>query len=262
MHNEYLAGMAKYDYIGFATPIDSNSHLAVSAIRFGVDDIANTYEEIGSTLGKEAQDIFQKESLKVIDDFSKGDNITGEVIARQRARINALARKATGERKDALLDLERVLIDSITSKDPALKASLTEAKKRYKNLIALEPLAVKAKGGMISPSQLNSRVARIYGRQYTTGKAGEIGDLAKIGYELLPELGGSDTTQKLLYAGGALGGMLSPITTGAALLGGRVLQKGLIQNQGLVNRAIKDTGESALTKLGKTLNTPLIKQKK
>lgn len=42
MHNEYLAGMAKYDFIGFATPIDSNSHLAVSAIRFGVDDIANT----------------------------------------------------------------------------------------------------------------------------------------------------------------------------------------------------------------------------
>jgi hypothetical protein len=42
MHNEYLAGMAKYDYVGFATPIDSNSHLGITAIRFGVDDIANT----------------------------------------------------------------------------------------------------------------------------------------------------------------------------------------------------------------------------
>ncbi|MBD0259821.1 MAG: hypothetical protein ICV83_29230, partial [Cytophagales bacterium] len=39
MHAEYFAGIAKYDYAGFATPIDSVSHLAVSAIRFGVDDI-------------------------------------------------------------------------------------------------------------------------------------------------------------------------------------------------------------------------------
>lgn len=42
MHAEYFAGIAKYDYAGFATPIDSISHLAVSAIRFGVDDIPDT----------------------------------------------------------------------------------------------------------------------------------------------------------------------------------------------------------------------------
>ncbi len=42
MHAEYFAGIAKYDYAGFATPIDSVSHLAVSAIRFGVDDIPDT----------------------------------------------------------------------------------------------------------------------------------------------------------------------------------------------------------------------------
>lgn len=42
MHAEYFAGIAKYDYAGFSTRIDSSSVLAVSAIRFGVDDIPDT----------------------------------------------------------------------------------------------------------------------------------------------------------------------------------------------------------------------------
>src|SRR5690606_15333481 len=42
MHSEYFAGIAKYDYAGFATPIDTNSVIALSVIRFGVDDIADT----------------------------------------------------------------------------------------------------------------------------------------------------------------------------------------------------------------------------
>jgi hypothetical protein len=42
MHSEYFAGIAKYDYIGFATRIDSQSVLALSVIRFGVDDIPDT----------------------------------------------------------------------------------------------------------------------------------------------------------------------------------------------------------------------------
>ena len=46
MHAEYFAGIAKYDYIGFAMPIDGRSALGVSLIRFGVDDILNTTELI------------------------------------------------------------------------------------------------------------------------------------------------------------------------------------------------------------------------
>jgi len=42
MHAEYFAGIAKYDFAGFATPIDSSSALGVSVIRFGVDDIPDT----------------------------------------------------------------------------------------------------------------------------------------------------------------------------------------------------------------------------
>ncbi len=46
MHAEYFAGIAKYDYVGFAMPIDNSSALGISLIRFGVDDILNTTELI------------------------------------------------------------------------------------------------------------------------------------------------------------------------------------------------------------------------
>ena len=42
MHSEYFAGIANYDFISFAMPIDSVSHLAFSLIRFGVDDLPDT----------------------------------------------------------------------------------------------------------------------------------------------------------------------------------------------------------------------------
>ncbi len=46
MHAEYYQGIGKYDYAGFAKPINSESAFAVSIIRFGVDDILNTTELI------------------------------------------------------------------------------------------------------------------------------------------------------------------------------------------------------------------------
>ncbi len=42
MHAEYFAGIAKYDYVGFAARIDSQSVIAASVIRFGVDNIPDT----------------------------------------------------------------------------------------------------------------------------------------------------------------------------------------------------------------------------
>ena len=48
MHAEYFAGIAKYDYAGFAMPIDDRSAIGISIIRFGVDDILNTTELIDS----------------------------------------------------------------------------------------------------------------------------------------------------------------------------------------------------------------------
>lgn len=42
MHAEYFAGIAQYDYAGFSTPLGDQNQLAVSLIRFGVDDIPDT----------------------------------------------------------------------------------------------------------------------------------------------------------------------------------------------------------------------------
>ena len=42
MHAEYFAGIAKFDYAGFATPVDTMSHIGISVIRFAVDDIPDT----------------------------------------------------------------------------------------------------------------------------------------------------------------------------------------------------------------------------
>ncbi|GAA5029667.1 hypothetical protein GCM10011506_18160 [Marivirga lumbricoides] len=42
MHAEYFAGIAAYDYAGFATPIDEQSSMAITFLRFGVDDIPDT----------------------------------------------------------------------------------------------------------------------------------------------------------------------------------------------------------------------------
>lgn len=218
-----------------------------------VDNIAQSLDEIESTLGKEAAESYQKEALRVINDF-KGDEISGELIARQRARINALARKAGPGQKEALLDLENNIVDGITSGDPAIEAALSQAKQRYKNLIVLEPIATKSKGGNISPSLLNNRVASVYKRSYTRGQAGEIGELARIGYELLPELGGSDTTQKVLTAAAIGAGVTNPATialTGGAVGLNRLLQSGVNRNQALIGAAVKKSEAEQLKRLTK-----------
>jgi len=46
MHSEYFAGIAKYDYVGVARPVDRNSSIGMAIIRFAIDDIPNTIDLI------------------------------------------------------------------------------------------------------------------------------------------------------------------------------------------------------------------------
>ncbi|WP_458306557.1 putative type IX sorting system protein PorV2 [Croceiramulus getboli] len=46
MHASYFANIANYDYAAFAKPLDDQSAVAFSVIRFGVDDILNTTQLI------------------------------------------------------------------------------------------------------------------------------------------------------------------------------------------------------------------------
>ncbi len=50
MHSEYFAGIAKYDYVGIAKPIDDKSTAGFTFIRLGVDDIANTTQLLDKDL--------------------------------------------------------------------------------------------------------------------------------------------------------------------------------------------------------------------
>lgn len=42
MHAAYFAGIANYDFIGYARKLDEKSSIGISALRFSVDDIADT----------------------------------------------------------------------------------------------------------------------------------------------------------------------------------------------------------------------------
>ena len=46
MHSSYFANIANYDYAAFAMPLDKQSAIGVSLIRFAVDDILNTTQLI------------------------------------------------------------------------------------------------------------------------------------------------------------------------------------------------------------------------
>ena len=46
MHSNYFANIANYNYIAYANPIDSQSAIGFSMIRFGVDDILDTTQLI------------------------------------------------------------------------------------------------------------------------------------------------------------------------------------------------------------------------
>ncbi len=46
MHSSYFANIANYDYAAFAMPLDDRSAVAISLIRFGVDDILDTTQLI------------------------------------------------------------------------------------------------------------------------------------------------------------------------------------------------------------------------
>ena len=46
MHSNYFANIANYNYIAYAKPIDNQSAIGFSMIRFGVDDILDTTQLI------------------------------------------------------------------------------------------------------------------------------------------------------------------------------------------------------------------------
>lgn len=188
--------------------------------------------------------------------------VDGNTLAKLRAKLNAVGRKASDQNAKALAnELESTISDFITDGSPE---ALRQAKYRYKNLLAIEPLASKDQlGGQISPSQLLGRVRSVYKRQFSRGQAGELGDLANIGQyikETIPNSGTAQRTGARALLTGNLGvapfvGMANPVA--GALQAGTSLA-GIAGNRALQSRNFDD--ELLQIAVGNLAQRPLLSQ--
>lgn len=241
MDNLFTKVGKEFDNLGKGKIFDLNGEF--------LDNVANIAADAEKVATGDATKRFDKTLTDIFSNISDSGQISGEKLGKIRANVNRLARKANdADTKDLLHDLENSIVDVMTAGDDIASGAFSKTKQKYKNLLVIEPLANKSKGGNISPSQLKDRVAKIYGRQFTRGQAGEIGDLARIGHELLPEIDGSDTVQKAILAGGIGSAALNPMMAianagkASALLGGnRAYQSFINRNQSIVNSAANKT---------------------
>lgn len=152
---------------------------------------------------------------KNLDDFLKlaqDGKISGKNISRIRAKYNKFRRTTKDPNTSEIAgDLENLVIDIITDSSPIARKRLTQAKYQYKNLKVIEPLAMKEQvGGNISPAQLTSRMKAVYKTEFAKGKAGELGDLARVGQLIKQTIPDSATAQRsltyeLMFGAGAAG---------------------------------------------------------
>ena len=85
MHAEWFAGIAKYDYLGFAKTLNSEkkSVLALSMIRLGVDDIPNTLNliEPDGTVNYDNVTTFSTADYAFLGSYAREIEIKGKTLA-------------------------------------------------------------------------------------------------------------------------------------------------------------------------------------
>ena len=79
LHANYFAGIAKYDYMAFAMPINQSSTIGISLIRFGVDDILNTTQLIDNqgNIDYNRISLFSAADYALTIGYAKKTNING-----------------------------------------------------------------------------------------------------------------------------------------------------------------------------------------
>lgn len=213
----------------------------------------------GGSYGESGRKLFDK---YVGDIFGrvKGAELGGDDLVALRNKFARISRKgANPEAKQMAKDFENVLIDMIGEDAPE---AMRQAKHTYKNLIAVEPLASKVQStGLISPAQLTNRMRTVYGRQFTRGNAGDLGELAELGQFIKQTIPNSGTAQRQaaqaitgqrgLDLAALGGGFINPAipaayygTKGLGMLGNRALQSRNV-NPETVRKAI--AGQRGLT---------------
>jgi hypothetical protein len=164
---------------------------------------------------------------EVIGNAAKNGMISGEKISDLRSTITARLRKADPGVKQYLADLIDEIVDISTNGNPAVKDKLRQARYEWKNLKTIEPLLAKASDGNISPALLRGAVSKkssFGAKAMSTGSAGDLGELARVGALIKQKIGDSGTAERLasyglLAAPGAAYGAYNDNSLGGALTG-------------------------------------------
>lgn len=190
-----------------------------------MDSIGKIAEEAERLSGSDTHKIVRN----IVNDFVKevGPNgeIAGEKLNELRSSLGEFLRSNKDQAGEAAEKYVQQLLDNVldvvTSGDPDAKDIFTNLKYRYKNLLTITPLVAKSTRGNLNGQLLEGAVKRIWGEDaYARGKAGELGDIAKISKTFLVKQRGSDTLPKAGWAGGILGAggaLLNPGVAGAAI---------------------------------------------
>lgn len=224
------------------------------------NDLMNIIKEARSTIDDNHVKIVD-ENIKEVWDQLKSGTISGEKLASIRSRLLG---KMTRMKNDAAPYVGDIIdkLDDIASyqMEPEKLEQLASARREYRNFKTIHPLLEKSTDGNINPTQLINRVAAnkyIDASKIPTGQD-ELIDLARIGKEFMPQLGGSDTFQKGIMGGGlaTIGtmAMSNPLIAaalaakaGAGLGANRLFQKGINQSQRIVDKSIESSSLSDAT---------------
>ena len=193
--------------------------------------------------------IVNKNIDNIVNTVAVGDN-QGQKFAALRSSLLDKADKA-GDSSPAYYDLVDV-IDDITQRSmtPDDIAKLAKARKQYKHYKTIQKTLGGEPLGEVNPTKLMGKVSA---SKYIDPTVLDIGDddlvdLARIGKEFLAKQGGSDTFGNVIAASSLPAGVVGGATIGAgatgAIAGGviggnRLLQSGVLRNQGLINQLVE-----------------------
>ena len=212
-----------------------------------VDD---AYEGMGDEIGG----IVERKAKKIFNTMAK-DEVQGSAVAAVRSGL--VRKKVKSDAAEHIGDIVSLLDEQIAPVlTTAERATLAATRRKYRNFKTIEPLLEKSTDGTINPSALQSRVAASRFIKASEAEVGEdeLVDLGRIGKDLLPKLGGSDTQARQMASyvtGGGLAstgaamatGSLTPAIIGGVFAGGsigvnRAFQKLVNQNPKRVDKLV------------------------
>lgn len=184
-----------------------------------LDDITNKASR--GLYGKDGKD-FLPEYIKDIQNLADENGlIKGERLDKVRRQFAEIARSRNDDIGLMADDLESAVVDIIGQGDKSVKAALKDVKYKYKNLKTVQRIALKDQvDGNIRPDLLTSAVKTKFGEDaFAKGKAGDLGEIARVGQLIKDKIPNSGTSQRTL-AKNILTGNVGSMLPVALLTGG------------------------------------------